>query len=103
MEIALVVLGLIFAYLSYRDVSLSRIKVGGRYDKHVEMMSGPKYIFIAIQALVGIVMAVIGAVAFFELATITEDTLRLTLIIGVALFVIAFLAGMILTAGSQNR
>jgi hypothetical protein len=105
MDIALiiVIVGLVLAYLGYRDVRHSRIKVGGRYDKHVEMMSGPRYVLVTIQILTGVVMAVIGALDYFEVTIITEDNLRLVLIIGLLIFAVTFVAGLALTAGREHR
>ena len=105
MDIALIIVifGLVLAYLGYRDVRHSRIKLGGRYDKHVEMMSGPRYVLVVIQILTGVVLAVIGAVDYFELSIISDDSLLAVLVIGILVFAITFVGGLALTAGREHR
>ena len=103
MEIALVVAGLLFAYVGFREVRFSRIKLGGRYDKQVEMMSTPRFVLVSIQILAGAVMAIVGALQYFEMATLTEDDLRLVLIVGGVIALACFLLGIVVTSGGKKR
>jgi hypothetical protein len=105
MEIAIIIgiVGLVLVYMGYRDIRHSRIKLGGRYDKHVDMMSTPRFLLVVIQILTGVVMAVIGGLQYFEVASLTDENLRIVLIIGIGIFAVTFVAGLALTAGREHR
>lgn len=97
------VVGLIFAYLGFREVRFSRIKVGGRYDRHVEMMSTPRFILVSIQILAGVVMAIVGALQYFDISALTEDDLRLVLIVGGVIALACFMLGTVVTSSGKKR